>query len=114
MDNYTVYIRVDDSGRVVNINSSAFLSNVEGWVEIDRGTGDRYQHAQGNYLHRPLMDRRGICRYKLLGGALVERTKDEMDADVKPAKKIEIEKRIETLEKTVKVISDLLAKLGTK
>ena len=38
MDEYLVYIRVDDAGRVVGINSSAFLADTEGWVEIDRAT----------------------------------------------------------------------------
>lgn len=114
MEEYTVYIRVDDAGRVVNVNSNAFLSNVEGWVEIERGSGDKYQHAQGNYLPGPLLDKRGICRYKLQDGALVERTAEEMEADVKAPEKTEIEKRIETIEKTVKGISDLLAKLGMK
>lgn len=111
---FKVYSRVDDKGRVLEVGSSAFLRDLDGWIEIDQGAGDRYQHAQANYLPRPLLDERGICRYKLIDGALVERTEAEMDADVKPAEKTEIEKRIETVEKTVKVISDLLAKLGMK
>lgn len=78
---YRVYIRVDDSGRVVAINSSAFLLGTDGWTEIDSGTGDRYHHAQGNYLPLPLMDERGIYRYKLMDGKAVERTAEEMDAD---------------------------------
>lgn len=81
MDEYLVYIRVDDAGRVVDINSSAFLQSPAGWVEIDRGHGDRFHHAQGNYLPGPLMDERGVCRYKQAHGAVVERTPEEMDAD---------------------------------
>ena len=81
MDEYIVYIRVDDAGRVVDINSSAFVQDTDGWVQIDSGHGDRYHHAQGNYLPRPLMDERGVYRYKLADGAVVERTQEEMDAD---------------------------------
>lgn len=81
MDEYLVYIRVDDAGRVVNINSSAFLQSPAGWVEIDRGHGDRFHHAQGNYLPGPLMDERGVYRYKLADGAVVERAAEDMDAD---------------------------------
>lgn len=114
MENYRVYVRVDENSRVVAINSNIFLQDAEGWVEIDRGYGDRYHHAQSNYLTEPLMDVRGICRYKLEGGKIVQRTADEMQSDVKAPDKSEIEKRIETIEKTVKVISDLLAKLGMK
>lgn len=81
VEEYTVYIRVDDAGRVVGVNSSAFVRGTNGWTAIDAGRGDRYHHAQGNYLPGPLVDERGICRYKLDGGAVVERTQEEMDAD---------------------------------
>ena len=81
MDEYLVYIRVDDAGRVVDINSSAFLDGTDEWMPIDSGHGDRFHHAQGNYLPGPLMDERGVYRYKLEDGAVVERTQEEMDAD---------------------------------
>lgn len=78
---YKVFVRVDSEGRVVEINSSAFVQNTDGWVEIDIGLGDRYHHAQNQYLPRPLMDDRGIFQYKLCDGKIVERTQEEMDAD---------------------------------
>ena len=81
---YIVYVKVDESNRVTSINSSEFLTDVTGWTEIDSGYGDKYQHAQGNYFDRPLYDERGICRYKLVNGKPVERTKEEMDADYVP------------------------------
>ena len=31
---YKVLIRVDDAGRVVAINSSAFVQDATGWVEV--------------------------------------------------------------------------------
>ena len=114
MENYNVFIRVDDSGRVVGINSSAFLEDTAGWVQIDSGTGDRYHHAQGNYLPKPVYNWSGIPIYKMEMGEIKERSEEEIRADIKPPEKTEIEKRIETIEKTVKVISDLLAKLGMK
>lgn len=79
---YKVLVRVDDAGRVVAINSDAFVTDTGGWVEIDSGWGDRYHHAQGNYLDKPLMDERGVYRYKLVDGKVVERRQDEMDADL--------------------------------
>lgn len=78
---YVVFIRTDDAGRVVAINSSAFLTDTDGWVEIDSGHGDRFHHAQGNYLPGPLADERGVYRYKLTDGAVAERTQEEMDVD---------------------------------
>ena len=81
---YKVLVRADDAGRVVAINSSAFVQDAEGWVEIDSGYGDHCHHAQGNYLPGPLTDERGVCRYKLADGAILERTQEEMDGDYTP------------------------------
>ena len=109
MDEYIVYIRVDDAGRVVDINSSAFVQDTDGWVEIDRGHGDRYHHAQGNYLPGPLMDERGLYRYKLAGGAVVERTAEEMDADwVEPEVQPDPAVRLRAVEETLAAYEDML------
>ena len=31
---YKVFIRADDAGRVVEINSSAFITDTDGWTEV--------------------------------------------------------------------------------
>lgn len=109
MDEYLVYIRVDDAGRVVGINSSAFLTDTDGWVQIDQGHGDRYHHAQGNYLPGPLMDERGVYRYKLADGAVVERTPEEMDADwVEPEPQPDPAARLRVVEETLAAYEDML------
>lgn len=89
MDNYdtlslphSVYVQTDASGRITSINSSAFLSSLSGWVKIDEGHGDKYHHAQGNYLPGPLMDAQGLYCYKLVDGAPVERAAEEIAADL--------------------------------
>jgi len=79
-----VYIKIQN-GLITAINSSEFLSDTTGWVKIDEGNGDRYRHAQGNYLPGPLIDEQGRYRYKLVDGAVVERTAEELAADVLPA-----------------------------
>lgn len=81
MQPYIVYVRTDDADCVTAINSSAFLPDMTGWVQIDRGYSMRHHHAQGNYLPKSLYDDRGICRYKLVDGEVQERTEEEMDAD---------------------------------
>lgn len=78
---YTVYIKIDDASRIIAINSSAFLPSTEGWVAIDRGLGDRYHHAQGNYFSKPIYEERGIPIYKYVDGEVLERTQEEIDAD---------------------------------
>lgn len=84
MEPYIVYVKVDDENRITAINSSAFIPDPSGWVEIDSGFGDKNHHAQGNYFDQPIMDERGIWRYKLEDGKPVERTQEEMDADYTP------------------------------
>ena len=81
---YDVYVKPDEAGRITAINSSAFLSDTDGWVKIDHGVSDKFHHAQGNYFPQPIIDERGIYRYKLVDGKPVERTKEEMDADYVP------------------------------
>ena len=103
---YIVYVKVDESNRITAINSSAFLSDTTGWVQIDSGYGDRYHHAQGNYFPKPIMDDRGIYRYKLVDGKPVERTQEEMDADyVPPEVKPTDTERISQLENEKKLLT---------
>ena len=64
-DKYIVYVRVNELGYIVEINSSAFISDTTGWIEIDSGYGDKHHHAQGNYFPQPLYDVRGCANYKL-------------------------------------------------
>ena len=78
---YKVLVRVDDAGRVVAINSSAFITDTNGWTEIDGGWGDRYHHAQGNYFPKPIYEERGIPVYKYVDNEVLERTQEEIDAD---------------------------------
>lgn len=81
MQPYIVYVKPDEQGLIIAVNSSAFLTDLTGWVEIDSGYGDKYHHAQGNFFEKPIYDERGICRYKLVDGKPVERPREEMDAD---------------------------------
>lgn len=94
-----VLVQTDDAGRVTAINSDAFVSG-DGWTQIDVGVGDRYHHAQNNYLQKPLMDERGVYRYKLVDGMVTQRTQTEMDADfsARPAPLPTIEERMNALE----------------
>jgi hypothetical protein len=76
MDEYKVYVRTDSGGIITDINSSAFISG-DGWTEIDCGEGDRFHHAQGNYLERGLTGDDGIYNYKLVDSIPVLRSDDE-------------------------------------
>ena len=105
---YKVLVQTDDTGRVTAINSDAFVSG-DGWTQIDEGEGDRYRHAQNNYLIEPLTDERGVYRYKLVDGLVAQRTQAEMDADfdARPAPEPTAEEKERTLLKAqIQALSD--------
>lgn len=79
---FSVYVKADDQGRIVGVNSDVFLSSLDGWTKIAEGYGDKHHHAQGNFFPLPLTDENGVYRYKLENGQPVERTEAEMAADV--------------------------------
>ena len=77
-----VYVRTDAEKRITAVNSAAFLPDVSGWTEIDEGEGDKYNLAQAHYFPQPLIDDNGIFRYRLSDGSAVERSAEEMAADL--------------------------------
>ena len=81
-----VYIVVDANGRIVQIEGEYSLQNIadiDSAIMVEEGDPcDRLNHAQTAYLEKPLRDENGVCRYKYTGGEIVERTAEEIAADV--------------------------------
>ena len=104
MYDYIVYVKPTDAGYITAVNSSAFLTDTTGWVELDRGAGDRYHHAQNNYFDQPIRTNSGVYRYKLVDGKPIECTAEEIAAQEealpKPEVKPSLESRVDTLEST--------------
>ena len=101
MEPYIVYAKPDDSGYITAVNSSAFLTDTVGWVEIGRGWGDRHHHAQGNFFPQPIRTDGGAYRYKLAEGKAVECTWEELAAQEeanRPTPGPTLESRVGTLE----------------
>ena len=97
---YIVYIKTNDLGYITSVNSSAFLTDTIGWTEIDRGEGDKYHHAQGNYFPQPIMTDSGAYRYKLVDGQPVECTTEEIaeqEAANQPEQVPSISEEVESL-----------------
>lgn len=70
---YKVYVSLQD-GYITSINSEIFLSQEEmsTMTEIDLGQGDKYAHAQSQYLEKGLVDEHGRYNYRFLKGKVVE------------------------------------------
>ena len=79
---YKVYVKTDEARRIISVNSDAFLPDTAGWEQIGEGDGDKYHHAQGNYFPQSIMTIEGVPRYKLVDDETVERTTEEIQADI--------------------------------
>jgi hypothetical protein len=105
-----VYIKTNGTGCITEINSDIFISDFSERIKIDSGNGDRYAHAQGNYLPKPLTDENGVYRYKYENGAVCERSEDEMAADMPVSDTVPTDRdRIETMESAIMEIAELIA-----
>ena len=72
-----VYVKINENNIITDINSSIFLNSIEGYTQIDEGSGDKYAHAQCNYLDKGLSDRSGRYNYKFEDGKILELTEEE-------------------------------------
>lgn len=85
MDEYKVYVSLSD-GYITSINSEIFLLQEEmsTMTVIDQGEGDKYAHAQSQYLDKGLTDEHGRYNYKLVEGKVVELEEIDKPAIVEP------------------------------
>ena len=75
---YKVYIKVDNFGYIVGIDSSAFLKDTTDWIEIDRGYDIKHHHAQGNYFEKSIITLDGAYQYKFIDGKIEECSPEEI------------------------------------
>lgn len=93
-----VYVKLNEQNEITQINSDIFLADTTDWIMIDEGEGDKYAHAQGYYLEKPLYDEQGRYNYKLADGQVVEITEK---AEVEIATQITTEERLAALEEAM-------------
>lgn len=78
-----VYVMADDQSRITRCEGGYTTpADLTGWVQIDEGTGDKYNLCQSNYFPESLYTADGIPRYKLEDGKAVARTEEEIAADL--------------------------------
>lgn len=67
-----VYVKVNENKEIVEVGSSIFITDLNGWVEIDSGFGDKYAHAQSQYFDKPLINEDGKYNYNYKNGKIGE------------------------------------------
>lgn len=84
-----VYVQTDEQNRILHCEGGYTTpADPTGWVQIDEGTGDRYNLCQSHYFEGGLYTSDGIPRYKLVDVQAVERTVEEIAADRVPLQAI--------------------------
>ena len=81
MQKSKVYVLLDSSGYITRIDGGYTESNItdmENWVLIDEGYGDRYNLCQGNFFPQPIITDGGAYRYKLIDGMVTECSESEI------------------------------------
>lgn len=76
---FKVYVKIDQNKCITNIVSDLILKDTTNYIQIDEGFGDKYCHAQGNYLDKGLMDFQGRYNYKLIDQKVIELTDEEKE-----------------------------------
>lgn len=81
---YIVYVKPNSDGYITAVNSSAFLIDTTGWVEIDSGFGDKYHHAQRNYFPKPILTEDGAYCYAYDSGIIRALREEELSTQILP------------------------------
>lgn len=106
---HKVYVLLQD-GYITSINSEIFLSQeeIQTMTEIDKGQGDRYAHAQSQYLKKELVDKYGRYNYKLVDGKVVEVTEAEKPTIKDPEQQATARDKIEAQVMYTALMTDTL------
>ena len=67
-----VYIKVNSNNEVIEINSEIFIKDLSNWTYIDEGFGDKYAHAQSQYLDKPLINEDGQFTFKYINNKITQ------------------------------------------
>lgn len=106
---YKVYVSLQD-GYITSINSDIFLSEeeIQTMTEIDQGQGDKYAHAQSQYLDKELVDEHGRYNYKFLEGKVVEVAEAEKPTIKEPEQQATAQDKIEAQVMYTAMMTDTL------
>lgn len=67
-----VYVKINSNNEIFEVGSSVFIKDVQNYIEIDAGFGDKYAHAQSQYFEKPLIDDLGKYNYKYFQGQILK------------------------------------------
>lgn len=106
---YKVYVSLQD-GYITSINSEIFLSEeeIQTMAEIDKGQGDKYAHAQSQYLEKGLVDEQGRYNYKFVKNKVVEVAEKDKPTIEEPEQQATAQDKIEAQVMYTAMMTDTL------
>lgn len=109
MNEYKVYVSLSN-GYITSINSDIFLSEeeIQTMKEIDQGQGDKYAHAQSQYLEKGLIDELGRYNYRYVEGKVVEVKEEDKPKVVDPVEQATAQEKIEAQVMYTALMTDTL------
>ena len=109
MNEYKVYVSLLN-GYITSINSDIFLTQEEirTMTEIAKGQGDKYAHAQNQYLEKGLFDELGRYNYKYVEGKVIEVEEEDKPKVVDPEQQATAQDKIEAQVMYTALMTDTL------
>lgn len=105
IEKYSVYIKIDKNSKIIEVNSSAFLQDVAGYIKIDENLGDKYHHAQNNYFEKSITNMDGTHNYKFIDNKVIECSDEEKTAEKETfSKQVTTNERITAIEDALLMI----------
>ena len=107
---YKVYVKLNEDKCITSIDSEIFLTDdeIQGMTNIDEGEGDKFVHAQSQYLEKSLYDELGRYNYKIVEGKVVEVSEDEKPKVAKPEQQATAQDKIEAQVMYTALMTDTL------
>ena len=68
-----VFVRINENNEIVEIGSNVFINDLTNWICVDEGYGDKFAHAQSQYLNKPLMNEQGAYNFILEENVIKEK-----------------------------------------
>lgn len=84
MEEYSVFVKIDARGNIVEINSDYYLMDYGALQKVDSGADLKYRDAARLYLPKGIISFGKHCahfNYKLVDGKVVERTEEEKERE---------------------------------
>ena len=66
-----IYVKVNENNEIIDVGSSIFIKDLNGWIKIDEGFGDKYAHAQSQYFDKLLINENGVYNYKYINNKII-------------------------------------------